>query len=462
MALPALAGLISAIDEIKKLDTTNIKAAVGDVLSGTATLEKSLQKINTELDPVTDAFNKTATQAAVLYGTFFKLKAGFDTAVDIIGKVGGTLLSIAGTVASTVATVVATVVKTVVSAILKGVNLAFATATTAINGDLIAKPIQVLAGAISLLQQPVLNVVGALGQFQQAVTSLGRAMLPFVEKASPGVASLFTQVSNDFTASIGRAMVPALQQVTKFTRAFADVTFALAGPVAALVRAFDPLLALLPKITDALTPVLRFVGKFIVLLAELVRPLADLTATVVGSALEVLTLHLKGMFAQLTPGITILAEVTRATATFFKMLQSNGVFDLLRQAGLLGGDTVTGESVGAAATGAQVGSVESALNRALSSAFSIGGAASPEERSATYLQDMLDKVKGIADDMTVLITNVEQLPENIANAIKGTVGGAPKAASGVAGAPIIESGSAGYFVNKADEWASRNVGFGFR
>lgn len=271
-----------------------------------------------------------------------------------------------------------------------------------------ATPLGALAKGVAALNKPVLDAVRSLSEFQESVNAVGNAVARFVQLANPGVAKQWQWATEDWTASIGQGLMPILQAATKVTRAFADVTFALAGPVQRLGRAFDPLANLVPKLTDALTPVVRALGSFVDTMAEIVNPLAEITALHLSDLVSQLASSFRTLYETMKPGIDLLAATTINSAKFIAVLSSNplGQFATGAVGGRgAGGDSITGGSIGATARAAQLGSVESFQSKALSAAFGASGA-TPEARTAENTKSIYDLLLKLPDELRKIATDL--------------------------------------------------------
>lgn len=282
-----------------------------------------------------------------------------------------------------------------------------------------AKGAQVATGGLSSLSRglsgltsPLSGAIGILGQFRDGITSLGNSVAGFVEKANPAFVKQFQFAADDLTASIGKALIPVMEYATQFTRAFADVLFALAGPVQRLIRAgLEPLTKLLPTLTNAFAPVVSVLGTVIDYVAAFLRPLAGLGAAF--TKLALLPLELVGtafakalelLVAPLTVAGRLLGDMVDALNRFI----DRGIAQVRR---LLGVPGIAGGSVGASARQAQVGSVESFQTKALTAAFGMG-TASADERVATTADELYKFVKG------ALVTAItKDAPAEVARAL---------------------------------------------
>ncbi len=215
--------------------------------------------------------------------------------------------------------------------------------------------------ALSPLAIPIELGTAALNHFVSSVAAIGGAVAPFVKLASPVHVQLFQLAVDDLTASIGRFLIPVMEYGTKLVRRFADVTFALSGPLQRLMEAFfKPFVKLLDS--SAFDKAIDFLADFIDLLA-------------------------------------IFAEHIGTLITGFA-----------KAIGLLDGgpSKFKDTSVGAAVRPAQITSVEEFGRKAQQAAFSLGTAATPADKTA--------------DNTKRLVELFEQFPTAVALAVGKAIG----------------------------------------
>lgn len=248
-----------------------------------------------------------------------------------------------------------------------------------------AAPIKMMASAVMLVQTPALAVVGALKEFRNAIGALGGAMSEFVRLASPVHVQLFNLAMDDLTASIGKALMPALEAATGFVRMFADVIFKLAAPLQRLIAAFaGPLNNVFKSLANvggtivaALTPVIDAVTAFVRPFMKLGEALFKIVAFGAELAITGLAKALDLLMAPLAVVGKLLEDFADSILKFV-----NNSIGFIRR--LFGMRETAGTSVGAAVRPAQFTSIEEYGKRAQQAAFSLGTASSPEERTADF------------------------------------------------------------------------------
>lgn len=296
---------------------------------------------------------------------------------------------------------------------------------------------QAATGAASKLVLALLPVtshiqilVGGLNLFKDVVTSIGASVADFVKLASPIHVQQFQLAVEDFTASIGKVLIPVLEFGTRIVRFFADVIFALSDPLQRLVSAFmKPVIALLDNLTKGIEPLIPIIGKIINSMASFVESLFRYYS-VIAKVLSILPIGRALMFwiDTFVKGLETTAVIIETGAAAFEMFvtileelfETVKNFTDIRIPGLGRGEessslarTGRGEgqsgglqdsSRGAAVRAAQIGSVEDYGRKAQQAAFSLGTTATsgmtPEERTARATES--------------ISTNITKLPEEMA------------------------------------------------
>ena len=225
---------------------------------------------------------------------------------------------------------------------------------------------------------------GALKTFVGAVSSVGNAVAGFVKLASPVHVQMFNLAVDDLVASIGKALVPVMEYGTKIVRLFADVVFQMSGPLSRILHAvLKPMMAALDLLLTAMTPQIH-------------------------------------VFVAMADALALLLEVSTAFSTGMMKLANNF---------LSFGGSIKDKSVGAAVRPAQFSSPEEYGRRAQQAAFSLGGAADSQTRTANA-----------AEELVRLFRN---FPTEITKALLATIGG------GLTGMATSVVGSKG-FIKRAD------------
>lgn len=238
-------------------------------------------------------------------------------------------------------------------------------------------PVNAMIGAFDKLQAPALAVVGVLGKARDSMTAFGRSLAEFVQLVSPVHVERFMLAADDLTASIGKALLPAMEFATKLTRRFADVMYTMSGPLQRLMKAFfDPLEAVVDRL-----------------------------ATVAGHLLQVLN-----------PLIEVFALVVEGVGKL--------VIGLMKFLGLSGGGLE--DSTDAAVRNVGIGSLEDYGKRAQTAAFRLGTAAAPEERTATFLEKIYGEFKPLIEFMIKMLKMPLEAIEGIYEVVMSVLESGPK------------------------------------
>lgn len=325
------------------------------------------------------------------------------------------------------------------------------------------------AGKAAAMFGATLKSLGAAGMVvsvaADAIAGLGQQMAHFVRSASPGTVMLFNNVLEDMNAVIGQALKPVLEVVTVVARTFAD-TLTLLVPIGGavalglkpLVGAFGAFMETIGRVfhvvrrlADQLAPMWNAMSGAIYEVMKAIQPLVDLLIDGLGAAM----LEVQGVFVTaLTTVVPYVSAFARAMADFIAwMVKGTRVF--LAMLGISLPDesgSRPGGSVGAAAKSANIGSVDSALQKALTSAFSMGtGASDPAVETASAAKALAAKANEIYGEIK---KSVEWL-EKISTAVSKTTGGASDVVKRVS--PV--AGGVGVALANADEFAAGNFGF---
>lgn len=273
-----------------------------------------------------------------------------------------------------------------------------------------------LSSGLTGLASPISGALGVVAQFRDAITSLGSALAPFIEKANPGLFRQWVFAADDLTASIGRALVPAMEYATAFTRAFADVVYAVSGPLQKLSQAIlGPLKDALPSIVNAVSPLVSIFSTLTEYAAAVVRPFVVFQ----GILLKLASIPVVGTMHLLASGLELLiAPLTVAARLLGDLLDAINDFvdrGLKAFRNLLGMKDIAGGSLNAAARPAQLGSVESFQAKALAAAFS-SGASDPQAKLASTAEELYQVVKG------ELLNAIRNAPADTAKALGDVLG----------------------------------------
>lgn len=277
-----------------------------------------------------------------------------------------------------------------------------------------------LAPFAKAVGQAVGGLASAAGGALQMVVGLGQQLSGMVGLANPAALNMFNRALEDIQGVIGQALVPIFNLFTEIIRAAGDslTTFANVIGVAA-AQILKPVVEILKvlfevvgqigqvigKVMEAAAPALAAVGQAILAIMAALKPVIDLLIDVLGGALIVAFEVLAGLILMVTPLVVSLAE---AIGSLIKWI-SDGVRDLLAFVGISldasGPGTAPGSSVGKAVKSTSIGSVESVLSKAQTSAYSLGSGAS-------------DPAATTAAKTSTIVTLLESLPKRLWDFIK--------------------------------------------
>lgn len=254
-----------------------------------------------------------------------------------------------------------------------------------------------LAKDITDINAPFSAMLANLNSFQKAATSVGSALGEFVKAANPAVFQQFAFIVRDLQASIGIALVPALNFVGTVLRSLADIFYTVATPIAKLVDAvLKPLGEIVVSVLNAFGPLLDMFGQILKVVAEVVAPFAKLIAIFV----KILATPIQIVFSALAKVLEILLIPIRLVAAALKFVVDaigsfiDGIVQRIKK--FLGIKDTEKASVGAAATNASLGGVESFQTKALTAAFQSGKGAESD-------RDVFDDIRKILNALPARI-----------------------------------------------------------
>ena len=327
------------------------------------------------------------------------------------------------------------------------------------------------AGKVGKALGSVGKAVGAMataaGGATQAIIGIGQQMVQFVSLASPATVQLFTRALEDMQGVIGQALTPILELVTEVIRAAADTLAGLAPIGQAVATAIRPLIGLLKvwyelegrigqaigRVVEALSPAIAAIGEALVAIVTAVQPLLDLAIDFVAAGVAEAAKAVASAIGAVVPYVTAFA---RAVGDLAKYL-ATAVRELLALLGVKLPDdpgTKPGSSVGAAVKGANVGSIESNIQKAMTSAFSLGSAsATPEKRTATAAEAVSKRVDELYAEIKAWPSQIKTwITVDLPAAIRG-------AASSAASSVTNTATSAAKYVSPGAYLASESAGF---
>jgi hypothetical protein len=239
------------------------------------------------------------------------------------------------------------------------------------------------------------RIVAMFAVLEKSILSFGSAISSFVEKANPNATLRWNQAIADLQAVIGRALVPVLEKLTGMVRTLAD-TFASLSPEAQKLAVGlglgSGLGGAIGALISAGTVLVRVVGGIPALIGTLVGAFVGVMATMdsgkrifqaFGSVVKALSAVVEVVAVALVPVLEValvpmleeVAKVAREAATGLRAL-----VDAIRE--ILTLPPIKDQSsVGAAARRAEIGGVQSFINKAYTSAFQMGvGGDIPKEQ----------------------------------------------------------------------------------
>jgi hypothetical protein len=289
------------------------------------------------------------------------------------------------------------------------------------------KPVTVrIAGAVKWLASAasaVAAVSAAAPVAATAVAALASVMSGLVAKANPALVELFTFAMNDLQAVIGQGLAPAFRILSDLVRAFADTlaTFMpqlgaavgtilkpLADTLKILFEVFGNVAQVVAKVLTAVAPAFAALGEAFNAVLRAILPVVNLIVDVFGSILVGVMKAFAAVVETVVPPIVAFIQVIGDMVKWFV----GKVRELLEFLGLLDPETPgteKGKSFGASARSASTSSVESVLQKARESAFTLGNAAAEDPKLAVG--------KSIDAKVAEIKRAIEELPERFAAAL---------------------------------------------
>lgn len=272
----------------------------------------------------------------------------------------------------------------------------------------------------------------ALNAVVSIFSDLGKQLASFVQLASPATVQMFNRAVEDTTALIGQGLTPILELVTQVVRSAADSMggFVRVGQLIAmglkpLVAGFSVFYEFVGRLGLAiersaaqLLPAWEAMSQALSEVLDAAQPAIDVLIDLGGQLMYWFSKQFATAVVALVPYITAMARAMGDFATWL----AKATRQILALLGVKLPDesgAKPGSSVGAAARGASVGSIDDVIRKTMTSAFSLGTAASsPEMRTASAAVEISEKVTKIYDTFVVMSSTIENLPRNIADAIR--------------------------------------------
>ncbi|HEV3385598.1 MAG TPA: hypothetical protein VG097_12345 [Gemmata sp.] len=248
-------------------------------------------------------------------------------------------------------------------------------------------------GGLTGMVSGIMGLGEAIGGMLGGVASLGQTMAGFVQLANPAIVQMFTNALQDMQAIIGQALTPILQVVTQVIRIGADALASflpqLGSVIAAMLSSFMPVVRIIFDafsmigqgillVFQAAQPLIEMFGMMYTAIYETFFPVIKLLIETVAGALGQAMKWLSEAFQQILPYILAFTMYLKDLIDKFVAW----IRELLGLAGVKLPDFVKPEedkSVGAAAKGTNIGSVESVISTAMKSAFALGTGAQPPD-----------------------------------------------------------------------------------
>jgi phage-related protein len=286
-----------------------------------------------------------------------------------------------------------------------------------------------LAGLASASAALATGASAAVG----AVVALGQALTLFVSKANPGVFQIFTNATDDLMAVIGQGVAPILSILTQMLRVVADTITQFAGVFGSvfgsilqsmmpIIVGFAEVLGRLAiawgNIFAAIAPMVEALMQLEGAIISAIVPVLDILIDLVGVAMAAVFKVLAFVFQAVIAPVILLVE---ALGMFIKWIV-NGIRKFFELIGLElpnAEGTKPGSSEGAAAKSTNIGSVDSVLQSAQKSAYSLGTASA---NPATKTASLLEQIKSAIENF------IKELPEMLLNALRSNVPGGETAA----------------------------------
>lgn len=266
-------------------------------------------------------------------------------------------------------------------------------------GPVAPKPLSAGAG---LTTGPA-AILGMFSALERGLASFGGAVARFVEKASPITIMRWQQATSDLQAVIGKALVPVLERVTSMVRVLADTFVSLSPQAKQLATGLGIGAGVGGAISALITAGSLFIkvfGGIPVLIGTLVGAFVGVAATMssgkaifaafggvmkaLSSVVEALaTVLLPVLEVVLVPILDELAKIAHEAANGLRDIVS-GARELLG----LGAEQKNKSSVGASVRNAQIGDIQSHINKAYTSAFQATSKEDYAKKSSDTLTDI--------------------------------------------------------------------------
>jgi CBS domain-containing protein len=202
---------------------------------------------------------------------------------------------------------------------------------------------------MSALGKTAANLVVPFRNLTDVVVGFGNQIAKSVALANPAVFQQWQLAVRDLGATIGQTLTPVLQVVTKVVRLFADAISSFSGPLGAV----------LGEIAESLMPIFGALAEVMARVGQVLAGAMRLIAPFIKMAVDGI--------------MTVFDWIGRAVRYLLDLI------------GIELGDSPLkrGASVGAAVRQAGHGSVESVIQKAQASAFSLGAASGPNYAKLT-------------------------------------------------------------------------------
>ena len=295
----------------------------------------------------------------------------------------------------------------------------------ALSGDLKGAVSSAL-GSIGSLVSGMVGIGSAIGGVLGGILSLFQQMASFVQIANPAAFEMFTNSVQEIMAVIGQALTPVLQVVTQVIRmagdslaSWAPQLGALIGELASgLLPIFRVFFNIFAQIGQALTLVVEAAAPVIVAFEQIYSAIYEALEPIYKTLIQVVSGAMVQAFKWLSDAVLFVTPYIIAFARVLKEIfewVGSSIKEMLGMMGVSIPEFVKpkeGASVGAAAKGTNIGNVESLIQSAMKSAFSLGSSPGPEDpakTTAAIASALLEKAKEIYDQVKWFTENVVEV-----------------------------------------------------
>jgi phage-related protein len=400
----------------------NISAAPNALAPLTAALDalsNAVRGVVPELTAVCTAFKPLAPAIDTFAGSMGNMVPQLSGVSAALGNVGQQFFGITSSMSTSFST------------LFSGFNKGLQGVGQAATGNF-SSAISSVSGAVGGMLSGLTGLASGIGGLLGGVVSLGQAMAGLVGLANPQVLQIFNNALDDMQAVMGQALAPILEVVTQVIRMAADSLASflpqIGAVIANMMSAFLPAVKtvfdifgeignMFARVFAAVAPAVEAIGMAFTVVYEALRPIEELIIQLLGGILIQAMTLLAEVVQFVTPYIVTFARVLKDAFEWM----SNAVKELLAGFGVKLPELVApnkGTADGAAAKGKTIGSVDDVISKAMQSAFGMGKAAEPSERTASATEGIRQAAQQIYEKMREMLTRLSSLGKEISNAIK--------------------------------------------